>query len=110
MSTKTIRNYSLEFRPSSANFAVESEQSLAQIARDLGAKERALHRWGEEYHQMNQQILNKQAIDIDVELQELRNENARLKQEQNMLKKAAMYFAQATYEVHLDARRKRNDF
>ena len=36
MSTKQKNNYSLEFKISSAQLAVDSNQTVAQIARDLG--------------------------------------------------------------------------
>ena len=36
MSTKQKNNYPLEFKVSSAQLAIDSEQSVAQTARDLG--------------------------------------------------------------------------
>ena len=43
MSTKQKNNYPLEFKISSAQLAVDSNQSIAQIARDLGINHNTLH-------------------------------------------------------------------
>jgi len=45
MSTKQKNNYPLEFKVSSAQLAIDSEQSIAKTARDLGVNHNTLHGW-----------------------------------------------------------------
>jgi transposase len=54
MSTKQKNNYSLEFKISSAQLAVDSNQPVAQIARDLGINHNTLHGWIDKYSDSNQ--------------------------------------------------------
>ena len=62
MSTKQKNNYPLEFKISSAQLAVDSNKSVAQIARDLGINHNTLHGWIDKYsdsNQINQNLLGK---------------------------------------------------
>ena len=43
MSQATMRQYPAEFKERAVKLAVESEQSIAQTARDLGVNENTLH-------------------------------------------------------------------
>lgn len=94
MSPRIIRNYPQGLSTLSANIAMESGQPLAEIAKNLGAQERTLHRWCENYHQTDQHTIDMQ---LNIEIQQLRNENARLKKEQSILKRVAAYFDDTTY-------------
>ena len=84
--------YSLEFKESTAKLAIDSEHSISQTARDLGIKPSTLYNWVAKYGNATPKAMNSKA-DTDKELQRLRRENARLKQERDILKKAAAYFA-----------------
>jgi transposase len=86
------KNYTLEFKQSSAKLAAESEQSVAQTARDLGVNVNTLHGWIHKYYRSSQPKLIEKP-DIHDELKRLRKENARLKMERDILKKATAYFA-----------------
>jgi transposase len=88
--TKKHTQYTLEFKQSSAKLARESEQSIAQVARDLGVTASALYGWVSKYEPMDKPT---QELDKDAELARLRKENARLKMERDILKKATAYFA-----------------
>jgi transposase len=74
--------------------AVESDQPMAQTARDLGVNANTLPTWMGKYHRVERQ--EKQVHDEHVyeELKRLRKENARFKEEREILKKAAASFAQ----------------
>jgi transposase len=74
--------------------AVEAGQPIAQTARDLGINENTLHTWIGQYHRAERQEQQVQDGHLYEELKRLRNENARLKEERDILKKAAAYFAQ----------------
>jgi transposase len=94
MSQPTTKKYSAEFKERAVKLAVESEQPIAQTARDLGVNENTLHTWIGKYHRAER--LESQVHDEHLyeELKRLRKENARLKEEREILKKAAAYFAQ----------------
>ena len=94
MSKQTTKPYSAEFKERAVKLAVESDQAVAQTARDLGINENTLHTWLSKYHhggngtpgQLNSEHLYE-------ELKRLKKENALLKEERDILKKAAAYFA-----------------
>jgi len=45
MNQPTMRQYPAEFKERAVKLAVESEQPIAQTARDLGVNENTLHTW-----------------------------------------------------------------
>ena len=92
---KNKTNYSLEFKQSSAKLAVESEQSIAQTAEELGINTNTLYAWVAKYSQKAKKELES-GDTLEAQLKRLKKENARLKQERDILKKAAAYFANET--------------
>jgi transposase-like protein len=93
MGKKTSKSYyTLEFKQSSAKLAVESDQAISQTAKDLGIKETTLYGWVAKYRPQPKQGM-KAKDEAEQELKQLRKENARLKQERDILKKAMAYFA-----------------
>ncbi len=96
MSTKQKNNYPLEFKVSSAQLAVDSEQSIAKTARDLGINHNTLHGWIDKYsdsNQINQKNMSNNKAAYFEEIKQLKKELALVKQERDLLKKAAAYFA-----------------
>lgn len=87
-------SYSSEFKQDAVKLAVESDQSVAQTSRDLGVNPNTLYTWMAKYHQQESPA-NKGTGETHPyeELKHLRRENARLKEERDILKKAAAYFA-----------------
>jgi transposase len=94
MSQSTMKKYPAEFKERAVKLAVESEQPIAQTARDLGVNENTLHTWIGTYHRVERQEKEVHDEHLYEELKRLRKENARLKEERDILKKAAAYFAQ----------------
>jgi transposase len=94
MSQPTPRKYPAEFKERAVKLAVESEQAIAQTARELGVNENTLHTWSGKYHRTERQEKEVHDEHLYEELKRLRKENARLKEEREILKKAAAYFAQ----------------
>lgn len=88
--------YDTTFRNKAIKLALTSGQSVAQTARDLGIKKGTLYNWLSQRKQSDEKIAceefknNAELID---ELNRLRKENARLKEEREILKKAAVFFA-----------------
>src|SRR5215510_8225301 len=94
MSQSTMKTYSAECKERAVKLAVESEQPIAQTARDLGVKENTLPTWLGKYHRVERQEKEVHDEHLYEELKRLRKENVRLKEERDLLKKAAAYFAQ----------------
>ena len=94
MSQSTVKKYPAEFKERAVKLAVETEQPIAQTARDLGVNENTLHTWIGKYHRAERQEQQVHDEHLYEELKRLRKENARLKEERDILQKAAAYFAQ----------------
>lgn len=93
-STPKDQSYSPEYRESAVKLAKESDQSIAATARELGVNVNTLHTWIHKYHSPDQ-AEPKQVSDMHLydQLKALKKENQRLKEERDILKKAAAYFA-----------------
>ena len=55
MSQPMVKKYPAEFKERAVKLAVESDQSIAQTARDLGVNENTLHTWIGKYHRVERQ-------------------------------------------------------
>ena len=89
---KKVNTYSVEFRNSAVKLVLESDQSTAQIARELGVKKSTLYTWLNNYSNKNNQHPGHEET-VFSELKRLKAENKRLREEREILKKAAVYFA-----------------
>ena len=85
------RKYTKEFKLEAVRLALSSEQSQAQVARDLGINEPSLYNWISQYR--GEVLENEHTLSPEQELVALKKENAQLRQEREILKKAAAYFA-----------------
>lgn len=85
------RKYTTEFKLDAVRLALSSETSQSQVARDLGINEPSLHSWISQYR--GDVLDNPNTLSPEQELVALKKENAQLKQEREILKKAAAYFA-----------------
>jgi transposase len=88
------KSYTAEFKASAVKLAVESKRPLAQTARELGVSKDTLYGWVRQYHgkpQSGQDAVNSEHL--YEELKRLRREVSILKEERDILKKAAAYFA-----------------
>jgi transposase len=94
MNQEKQKVYSAEFRASAVKLATESDQSIAQTAKDLGINVKTLHTWISKYSRPK---TSDKAVRTDEhlydELKRLKKEVARLTEERDLLKKAAAYFA-----------------
>ncbi len=96
MSQEKPKVYPSEFRELSVKLAIDSDQPIAQTARDLGVNPNTLHGWISKYTKTNpsQPTVTRTDEHLYDELKQLKKDNARLKEERDILKKAAAYFAQ----------------
>ncbi len=90
------RRYTAEFRGSAVKQVIEGGRPIAAVARSLEMSGKSLANWV--YRARKGQELAKRApalppSELEAELSRLRQENAKLKLEKEILKKAAAYFA-----------------
>lgn len=92
--------YTKEFRDSSIQLAINSDKSTAKIAIELDVNEKTLYNWIREYRKANNiarsSLVKTTKESFEDEVKRLRKENKVLKQERDILKKAAAYFAKET--------------
>lgn len=90
------RKYSSEYKQEAVALAQSSDQSISQVARDLGINPNMLSRWCRELGHAGQQAFRGQGKPRDEELANLRRELAQVKQERDFLQEAAAFFAKAS--------------
>jgi transposase len=73
-----MRKYPAEFKERAVKLAVESDQPIAQTARDLGVNENTLHTWIGQYHRTERQEKEVHDEHLYDEVKRLWKENARL--------------------------------
>ena len=91
----TRRQFSREFKLEAVRLVKERGVSVAQASRDLDVHENVLRKWTREATAEPQQAFPSLGVmrPEQAELDRLRKENAKLKMERDLLKKAAAYFA-----------------
>lgn len=95
--TKRIK-YSKEFKLDAVSLVSEQGYERKAAAESLGIKYEMLCRWIKEANKEDGQAFRGQGrlTEEQAELRRLREENKRLKMEKEILKKAAVFFAQET--------------
>ncbi len=91
------QKYEKTFQTEAVKLALSTDKSIAQTARELGIKESTLYKWiyqtkKQSGHIENQDVKLNTSQLID-ELNRLRKEVGRLREEREILKKAAVFFA-----------------
>lgn len=87
------QRYTLEFKQEAVKLVTEQGYTQAQAARNLGMSCKNISRWIRELKGQAKTKLKLESSDEQAELKRLRKENQRLKQERDILKKAAAFFA-----------------
>ncbi len=92
---KLRKKYTREFKIEAVRLLTESNMTIAQASRDLGINPNVLTRWKKEFTDNNSQAFpgSGHLKPEEEELRRLRRENALLRQERDILKKAAAFFA-----------------
>lgn len=85
------KKYTREFKLDAVRLALSSDKSQAQVARELGLRDNLMYNWVSQYR--GEVLGSTPGMTAEQELTALRKENAQLKQEKDILKKAAAYFA-----------------
>ena len=91
------RVYTKEFKLETVALAEKREKPISQFAKDLGINENVLYRWVNQARQTvnGVQLFPGRGKPRDEELIRLRKENKSLRAANEILKKAAVIFAQA---------------
>ncbi len=90
------RKYSKEFKLQAARMVTEQGYSYEQAAKRLGATGWSIRNWVQKFRQAGELPAQSETRPKADELRQLRKENARLKMENDILKKAAAYFAKGS--------------
>ena len=87
------RVYSREFKQEAVGLVRSGGSSLAGVARDLGIDQNSLRKWKREEEEHGERAFPGKGRSHDEELAKLQRENALLRQERDILKKAIGYCA-----------------
>jgi len=93
--TKRTR-YSEEFKRQAVELLENRDQSAVDLARELGIRTNQLYKWREELMKKGDKAFKgsgRPSSKNSSEVSRLKHENKRLKEELEILKKAAIYFA-----------------
>ncbi len=91
---KERRFYSEEYKRDAVRRLAKGEHSLAHVARDLGVNPSLLQNWRRKYAETAPDNGPPQSLSsLEEELRRLRRENASLREDREILKKAAAFFA-----------------
>jgi len=85
------KGYSAEFKAQAVRVVVESGESIASVAKDLGISHSALSKWLRQAEARGGDIQGVTASERE-ELERLRKENRKLRQERDILKKSVAFF------------------
>lgn len=93
MARKEYTRYSREFKLEAVRLAETGDRPKAQIACELGIRVNQFRKWKLEFEKEEHAPIAKPAVAAEVDIDRLRRENARLREENELLKKVAIYFA-----------------
>ena len=95
MARKPYKRYSKEFKIEAVRLADESDRPVTQIARELGIRQNQIYKWKKELEGKGKTAFpgTGHISDSDPEKTQLRKELEVAKEEIEILKKAAAYFA-----------------
>ncbi len=94
---KPYKTYAREFKQEAVRLLEESGRPSAELAMELGIRRNQLYKWKEQLMKKGEKAFSGQRgrpkKENQSEVTTLRQENERLKEELEILKKAAAYFA-----------------
>ena len=93
-----MSKYDKSFKEEAIRLATTSSQPISKTARDLGIKESSLYNWISQAKNDAPIVSDEHGNKANLieELNRLRKENMRLKEEREILKKATAFFAKET--------------
>ena len=93
--SKKRRQFDRAFKVEAVRLITEERRSVASVARDLGISENLLHRWKQQFtDQQESAFIGTGHLSAEqMELRRLQRENADLREERDILKKAISVFS-----------------
>jgi len=92
-STVSKKVYTAEFKQSAVNMVVVQRSTMTSVAKRLGVNYHTLREWIQNAKSNAAESMVSKALPIEQQMRELLKENARLRMERDILKKATAYFA-----------------
>jgi transposase len=97
MERKERRHHTREFKLEAVRQAGLGDKTKAKVARDLGIRVNQLRQWRLDFEEEERSgTMRPELATAEHDVEKLRKENARLREEIQILKKAAIYFAKAS--------------
>ena len=97
MERKERRHHTREFKLEAVRLAAVGDKTKAKVARELGIRVNQLRQWRLDFEEEGGNDVAKQELaSAEQDLGALRREIARLREENEILKKAAIYFAKVS--------------
>jgi transposase len=93
---KPYKTYTKQFKEEAVRMMESSDRPAAEIAMELGIRRNQLYKWKEQMESKGEKAFSgrgRPKKEDQSEVASLRHENERLKEENEILKKAAAYFA-----------------
>lgn len=93
------KTFSREFKVEAVRLLQRGDRPATEIARELGVRRNQLYRWQEQVQTRGEQAFpgkgrhGDRGDDKDAQIKQLKQELERVKEERDILKKAARYFA-----------------
>ena len=93
MASGRQKRYTAEFKAEAVRLVQTSDRPVTELAAHLGVTAKSLHEW---VRTIRPPAPDRLTADERSELHQLRRDNARLRMERDILKKAAAFFARET--------------
>ncbi len=93
---KPYKTYTKEFKQEAIRLMEESDKTPSEVARELGLRRNQLYKWKEQLDSKGDQAFKgrgRPKKEDQSDLSKLKQENENLREEVEILKKAAAYFA-----------------
>ena len=86
-------NYSREFKLEAVKMSNQPSRTVAEVSRELDLRENDLHNWRKMVNEQGDNIFPGRGRKSNDETSQLKREVVRLREENEILKKAAIFFA-----------------
>lgn len=87
------KHYSREFKLEAVKMSRQPGRTVAEVARELDVRENDLHAWRTMVNEQGAKVFPGRGRRPNDDISQLKRENERLRQENGILKKAAIFFA-----------------
>ena len=95
MSKKAYKTYTREFKIEAIRLAAESDKPVTQVARELGLRVNQIYKWRKQLEEKQDHAFSGKGVATgkDAEIRRLKKALADSQQENEFLKKTAVFFA-----------------